>query len=155
MSSSVPLKPLGREDIRKLEMALLLTALYSKETLEAIKGEERLTWIDSLYVAAASLAREKAGMPVSKIADEVGVTEATVRRHLRGETKAGELIKEAYRRLEKEGFKLELPSTEIKCEEKLQKVKKMLEDVLKELSSVAEMEKAVKALQQAVQELSS
>lgn len=109
-------------------MPLLLTALYSKETLEAIKEEkERLTWIDSLYIAAAALVRERAGISTSKIAEEIGVTEDTVRRHLRGETKAGQLIKNAYEKLGKEGFTFSMDN-------KVERVKKLLEEALRELS---------------------
>ncbi len=116
-------------------------SLYSSETLEAIKNpHERLTWIDSLYVAAASLARDKAGMPISKIAEEIGVTEATIRRHLKVETKAGEIILKAYDKLAKEGFKVNLPeilqisNNEVeKLKQKLNKVKELIQNILKEL----------------------
>jgi predicted transcriptional regulator len=85
VSKLIPLKPIGKEDIRKLEGALLTMVLYSQETLEMIRNpHERVTWIDSLYVAAASLAREKAGIPISKIAEELGITEASVRRTFKG-----------------------------------------------------------------------
>ncbi|WP_054842369.1 hypothetical protein [Vulcanisaeta distributa] len=145
--SEIPLKPLGKEDIRKLESALLAMSLFSQETLEALRNpHERLTWVDSLYTAAAAFARDKAGMPISQIADEIGVTEATIRKHLRGgETKAGQLVLKAYERLSKEGFKIELPSelaggaipTEdvSKLREKIERVKKLLNDALRELSS--------------------
>lgn len=143
--SEIPLKPVGKEDIRKLESALLVMALFSPETLEALRNpHERLTWVDSLYTAAAAFARDKAGMPISQIADEIGVTEATIRKHLRGETKAGQLVLKAYERLSKEGFKIELPSelagavtTEDvnKLKDKIERVKKLLNDALKELSS--------------------
>ncbi|MFB6490950.1 MAG: helix-turn-helix domain-containing protein [Thermoproteus sp. AZ2] len=107
---SIPLKPLGREDIRRLESALIAMALFDKETIEALRDpHERVTWVDSLYTAAAALAREKAGMPISKIAEELGVTEATVRRHLRGESRAGQIVAKVYERLAEEGLKLELP----------------------------------------------
>ncbi|MGC8570297.1 regulator [Caldivirga sp.] len=144
MSESIPLKPLGKEDIRKLESALLAMVLFSQETLEALKNpHERLTWVDSLYTAAAAFAREKAGMPTSQIADEVGVTEATIRKHLRGETKAGQLVLKAYERLSKEGFKVDLPpeiaatSTQelSRLREKVEKVRKLLNEALSELSS--------------------
>lgn len=151
--SSVPVKPLGREDIRKLEIALLLTALYSKETIEEMKGEERLTWIDSLYVAAAALAREKAGIPVSRIADELGVTDATIRRHLKGETKAGELIKIAYEKLKSEGFKLGLLESEYK--EKFERIRNILNDVIKELKNINGTENIIKMIEKAIQELSN
>lgn len=143
MNMEIPLKPLGKEDIRKLESALLVMSFYSSETFETLKNpHERLTWIDSLYVAAAALAREKAGVPVSKIAEEIGVTEATIRRHLKGETKAGEIILKAYEKLSKEGFKINLPeilqlqSNEAeKLKQKISKIKEMLQAVLKEIES--------------------
>ncbi|GAB6948323.1 helix-turn-helix domain-containing protein [Vulcanisaeta sp. JCM 16161] len=143
--SEIPLKPMGKEDIRKLESALLVMSLFSPETLEALRNpHERLTWVDSLYTAAAAFARDKAGMPISQIADEIGVTETTIRKHLRGETKAGQLVLKAYERLSKEGFKIELPSelasampTEDvgKLKEKIERVKRLLNDALRELSS--------------------
>jgi len=63
-----------------------------------------------LAVAAAALAREKAKMTVSQIADELGRSEATIRNHLGGKTKAGQIVKETYERFLREGVKLELPS---------------------------------------------
>ncbi|ACB40524.1 helix-turn-helix domain-containing protein [Pyrobaculum neutrophilum] len=136
--AEIPLKPTGREEIRKLESALLVMSLFDKETLEAIKDPAtRVTWVDSLYTAAAALARERAGISTSKIAEELGVTEATIRRHLKGETKAGQLVKKVYDKLSKEGFKVELPTelaeectkqiTELK--DKIEKVKKMLTEI--------------------------
>jgi probable regulatory domain-containing protein len=118
-------------------------SLYSAETFEALKNvHERLTWIDSLYVASASLARDKAGIPISKISEEIGVTEATIRRHLKGETKAGEMVLKAYERLSKEGFKINLPeimqvqSDEVeKIKQKLSRIKESLQNILKELES--------------------
>lgn len=141
MSKLIPLKPIGKEDIRKLEGALLTMVLYSQETLEMIRNpHERVTWIDSLYVAAASLAREKAGIPISKIAEELGITEASVRRHLRGESKAGELVLKAYETLVKEGLKINLPEVIgeelIKKREKINRIKQLLEGALKELENI-------------------
>ncbi|ABW01327.1 helix-turn-helix domain-containing protein [Caldivirga maquilingensis] len=144
MSESIPLKPLGKEDIRKLESALLAMVLFSQETLEALKNpHERLTWVDSLYTAAAAFAREKAGMPASQIADEIGVTEATIRKHIKGETKAGQLVLKAYERLSKEGFKVDLPpeiaATSMqelsRLREKVERVRSLLNEALSELSS--------------------
>jgi len=137
--SEVPLKPVGREDIRKLESALLVMSLFDREVLEAIKNPaERVTWIDSLYTAAAALARERAGLPASKIAEELGVTEATVRRHLKGETKAGQVVLKVYERLAKEGFKVELPpelAGADKCRELIEKIRKHVEEIQNLLSS--------------------
>lgn len=141
MGEEIPLKPLGKEDIRKLESALLTMALFSKETLDELQNpHERLTWVDSLYVAAAAFAREKAGMPLSQIAEEVGVTEATLRRHLRGETKAGQMIIKAYERLSKEGFKVELPlglpAVPQDVRDRVRRAVELLKQALDELSKV-------------------
>ena len=135
-SEEVPLKPLGKEDIRRLELALLITALGSPEAYEDLRGErQHLTWVDSLFVAAAALARDKAGVPVSKIADELGVTEETVRKHLRGETRAGQIIRRAYERIAKEGFKGLQPQQPPQLEERLRRVRQLLEEALKELQA--------------------
>ena len=111
MSGEVPLTPIGREQIHKLESALLIGTILRPDVLEELrKAEERLTWVDSLAVAAAALAREKAKMTVSQIADELGRSEATIRNHLGGKTKAGQIVRETYERFLREGVKLELPS---------------------------------------------
>ena len=111
MSGEVPLTPIGREQIHKLESALLIGSILRPDVLEELrKAEVRLTWVDSLAVAAAALAREKAKMTVSQIADELGRSEATIRNHLGGKTKAGQIVKETYERFLREGVKLELPS---------------------------------------------
>ncbi len=136
--AEIPLKPASREDIRRLESALLVMSLYDRETVEAVKDPaQRVTWVDSLYVAAAALARERAGMPPSRIAEELGVSEATVRRHLKGETKAGQLVAKVYEKLLKEGFRVELPpelaeqcrGEVAELREKLEKVKKALAEI--------------------------
>jgi probable regulatory domain-containing protein len=93
----VPLNPVGREEIHRLESVLLFATLFRPEVIELIKDPaERLTWVDSLAVAAGAIAREKAGMTVSEMAEELGRTEATIRKHLKGETKAGQLVRETY-----------------------------------------------------------
>ncbi|RLI30434.1 MAG: transcriptional regulator, partial [Candidatus Hecatellales archaeon] len=77
--SEVPLSPVGKEEIHRLESALLVGTLFRPEVLEELRDPtERLTWVDSLAVAAAALAREKAKMPVSRIAEELGRSEATI-----------------------------------------------------------------------------
>ena len=97
-----------------------------------------------MYVAAAALAREKAGMPASRIAEELGVTEATIRRHLRGETKAGQVVLRAFERLSREGFKVEFPeplgveierlrSENEELRRRLDEVKRALQDLLQRL----------------------
>ncbi|WP_457751892.1 hypothetical protein [Thermococcus sp.] len=93
----VPLNPIGREEIHRLESILLFATLFRPEVIELIKDPaERLTWVDSLAVAAGAIAREKAGMTVREIAEELGRTEQTIRKHLKGETKAGHLVRETY-----------------------------------------------------------
>ena len=130
--SEVPLKPISREDIHKLESALLVGTLFRIEALEEVlkNPEKRLTWVDSLAVAAAALAREKAGMPISRIADEIGRTEATIRNHLAGKTKAGQLVLQTYQRFLKEGVKIEVADIE-----ELHKRVDELENKVKELEN--------------------
>lgn len=95
--SSVPLKPLGREEVGRLESALMVATLFRPEVLEALRDSStRLTWVDSLAVAAGAIARHKAGIPALKIAEELGRTETTVREHIAGKTKAGKLVLETY-----------------------------------------------------------
>lgn len=56
----VPLNPIGREEIHRLESVLLFATLFRPEVIELIKDPaERLTWVDSLAVAAGAIAREK------------------------------------------------------------------------------------------------
>lgn len=134
----VPLKPIGREEIHKLESALLVGTLFRSEVLEALKNaEERLTWVDSLAVAAGALAREKAGMPVSEIADDLGRSEATIRNHLTGKTKAGKLVRETYERFAREGVKIEILKVE-KLSRELEEEKKKREELEKKLNMVKE-----------------
>jgi len=97
---SIPLNPLGKNDIKKLETFLVIGTLYRPEILELIKDpNERSIWIDSLAIAAAAYARYKAGMPISLIADELGRSEETIRNHISGKTKAGSLIIETYEKI--------------------------------------------------------
>lgn len=134
----VSLNPVSKEEIRNLESALLVMTLFSKETFEALSNPtERLTWIDSLYVAAAALARQRAGMSIEQIADELGVSDMSIRKHLKGETKAGKMVLEAFDRLSKEGLKIELPEIVQKSQEdiklniknKIQEIEKILNDI--------------------------
>jgi probable regulatory domain-containing protein len=158
--SEVPLKPLGKEEIRKLELALILTTLTRPDVIEKIRSaEDKLTWLDSLVIAATALARDKAGYPVSVIAEELGRSEITIRNHLAGKTEAGKLVLESYEILRSTGGTLSIPiatSSEIESlrkriaelesiikekdktikilNEKLAKVKHYLSETLKELS---------------------
>jgi probable regulatory domain-containing protein len=97
MNEEIPLNPIGKKDIHKLETILLTATLLRPEVLDMIRSSsERITWVDSLAVAAAALAREKAGMTITQIAEELGRTEQTIRKHLKEESKAGQLVKETY-----------------------------------------------------------
>ncbi len=148
----IPLNPVSREDIHRLEAALMVATLLREDVLEKIReSSERLTWIDSLAVAAGALARHKAGMSISEIAEDLGRSEATIRRHLQGKTEAGRLVQETYEGFLREGVKVELPrilaerSREVEAEleeerrrrmeleEKLKRVKDALEKILAEL----------------------
>ncbi len=111
--SEVPLNPLGREEIHKLETALLIATLFRKDVLEMLKDPtQRFTWVDALAVAAAAIAREKAKMTIPQIAEDLGRTEAAIRAHLSGKTKAGRIVRETYEMLVKSGGKLELGELE-------------------------------------------
>lgn len=162
----VPLRPVGKQDIHKLEAALLIATLFRPDVLEEIqKAEERLTWVDSLAVAAAALAREKAGYTVPQIADELGRSEGTIRNHLTGKTKAGKLVRETYEKFLREGVKIELPEIvtrvapveterERKLKEELEKVKKENEKLKRECeelkSKIAKLEEAKQKLEEKI-----
>ncbi len=155
----IPLRPVSREDIRRLETALLIASLFTPEFMELLRSGERLTWIDSLATAAGALAREKAGMTIKEIAEELGKTEATIRKHLKGETKAGQIVLKTYERFLKEGVKIELPflsggapSAEIEelrrqveeLREKLREYENKVSQLERELSQCREKLEAVK-----------
>ncbi len=154
--SEIPLTPIEREGIHRLESALMIATLFSEEAIADLKNpEERLTWVDSLAVAAAALAREKAKMSVSQIADELGRSEASIRAHLAGKTKAGKLVKETYERFIREGVKIKLPELFLtmqetltdKRSEELETLKKRVEELearASKLSSVLERQKAAR-----------
>ncbi len=153
--SEVPLSPVGREEIHKLEAALLIASMFSKEAIEELRNPEgRLTWVDSLAVAAAALARERAKMSVSQIAEELGRTEATIRSHLSGRTKAGKLVRETYERFVKEGVKIEIPEIFKSLQQTLTENQQAQE--LEELRrKTRELEEKVNALNSEVERLRS
>ncbi|OYT57634.1 MAG: transcriptional regulator [Desulfurococcales archaeon ex4484_217_2] len=157
MAEEIPLRPLGKQDIHKLETALLIATLLRPDVIEEIrKAEERLTWVDSLAVAAAALARSKAGYTVTMIADELGRSEGTIRNHLTGKTKAGKLVQETYQRFLREGVKIEIPEVVAKItpEEVYKKEIEKLEKELEELRSAkTELEGKVKSLEEKVKNL--
>jgi len=157
MAEEIPLRPLGKQDIHKLETALLIATLLRPDVIEEIrKAEERLTWVDSLAVAAAALARSKAGYTVTMIADELGRSEGTIRNHLTGKTKAGKLVQETYQRFLREGVKIEIPEVVAKItpeevyKKEIEKLKKELEELR---SAKTELEGKVKSLEEKVKNL--
>jgi len=167
----VPLRPMGREDIQKLEAVLLIGTVSRSDVIEKMRSadpRDRITWIDSLAVAAGALAREKAGMSVTRIADELGRGEQTIRSHLTGKTEAGKLVRETYEMLlkgekvlpflvkEAEVAPAPAPSTEeidkLKAElEEERKVKAELQSRLEQLQS--KLDNAVKSLESLLNQL--
>ena len=134
--SEVPLQPVGREQIHRLESALLVASLFSEEVIEQLRNpEERVTWVDSLAVAAGALAREKAGMSVPEIAEDLGRTEATIRNHLKGRTEAGRIVLKIYEKFVREGVKVELPGVE-RVRRELEEERRAREELEKKLSEV-------------------
>ncbi len=148
--SEVPLKPLGKEDIRKLEVALILQTLFREDVIkQALEARDKVTWLDSLLVAAAALARERAGYPVSRIAEELGRSEATIRNHLQGKTEAGKIVRETYQELVKRGGVLEIQLPKITGEEGERA--RQLEEELNKLKE--KIEKAKEKIKEALSEL--
>ena len=137
---SVPLQPLGKSDIKKLESALLVIALFDPEVVEKMRDpKDRVTWVDSLAVAAAAFARRKAGMSITEISDEVGRSEGTIRNHLEEKTEAGKIIKRAFQKLvENRGnIEIEISSSDIKRSE-IEEAKVALDSMEKLLSELSE-----------------
>jgi len=165
----IPLTPMGRDEIHKLETALLIGTLLSPEVIELLKDpNERLTWVDSLAVAAAALTRERAHMTTSRIAEELCRSEATIRNHLTKKTKAGQLVWQTYERFVKEGVKIDIESLLGRSTAELSRLrsendelKRKLEEgqaKVKELSRLVEgllrkIEKAKEELRRVLEEL--
>ncbi|MCE4599306.1 MAG: transcriptional regulator [Desulfurococcales archaeon] len=132
--SHVPLRPIGAKEVRELELALVIaTMLRSDIFQEILEPREFTTWLDSLAVAAGALAREKAGYPISKIAEELGRTESTIRNHLQGKTKAGKLVIETYEMLKRGKIKIALLTQSMEEVEELRVKVKELESKLREV----------------------
>ncbi len=147
--SNVPLRPTSKREIQQLEMALIIGTLYRPEVLELIRDPlERATWVDSLAVAAAALAREKAGYTIPMIAEELGRSETTIRNHLHGKTKAGKLVRETYELLAKGKLRLVVPFTGIQITAEEYNRLKSLEEKVKALEE--ENKKLKKQLEQCV-----
>ena len=162
----VPLRPMGREDIQKLEAVLLIGTVSREDVIEKMRNgnpQDRITWIDSLAVAAGALAREKAGMTTTRIADELGRGEQTIRAHLTGKTEAGRLIRETYEMLIK-GEKV-LPfitrEKETVTTEEIEKLRQELETERKEKTELEiklhqmqkKLEDAMKTLEELIRRL--
>ncbi len=130
----VPVKPTSAKEVRELEIALIIGTILRPDVFkEILQPREFTTWVDSLAVAAGALAREKAGYPISKIAEELGRTETTIRNHLQGKTKAGQLVKETYEMLKRGKLQLFVPAQVVPAEE-VEKIKKEKEELEKKLS---------------------
>ena len=130
----VPVKPVSKREIKQLEAMLIIGTLFRPDVLQAaLSKEEFLTWVDSLAVAAAALAMEKAGYSIRQIAEELGRTEATIRRHLRGETKAGKLVRETYEMLVRGELKLAVPIVSPEAEEELKQLQEEVKKLREEL----------------------
>ncbi|BEP18704.1 hypothetical protein PYJP_20560 [Pyrofollis japonicus] len=130
----VPVKPASKREIKQLEAMLIIGTLFRPDVLQAaLSKEEFLTWVDSLAVAAAALAMEKAGYTISQIAEELGRTEATIRRHLRGETKAGKLVRETYEMLVRGELKIAVPIVSPEAEEELKKLQEQVKQLEEEV----------------------
>jgi probable regulatory domain-containing protein len=130
----VPLKPIGKEETRKLELALIFGTLMRQDVLEKIKNsEDKITWLDSLVIASGALARERAGIPVARIAEELGRTETTIRNHLTGRTEAGKIVRETYELLVRNSGRLEflMPSGE-----EIEKLRRENEELRKKIDNI-------------------
>ncbi|MBC7113617.1 MAG: transcriptional regulator [Candidatus Methanomethyliales bacterium] len=163
----VPLKPLGREDIQKLEAVLLLGTVSRKDVIEKMRSadpKDRITWIDSLAVAAGALAREKAGMTAPRIADELGRGEQTIRAHLTGKTEAGKLVRETYEMLlkgEKVLTSMIKEAETVPSKEEVERLKAEIEREKQEKAELQEklnkmhskLENAVKTLEEVINQL--
>ncbi|ADP77918.1 transcriptional regulator protein-like protein [Methanothermus fervidus DSM 2088] len=145
----IPLVPTSKTEINKLEHVLVLGTLFRPEILKLIKDpRERITWVESLAVASGSIAREKAGYTVREIAEELGRTEQTIRKHVKGETKAGKLVRETYNMI-KEG-KLDMSELEDFLETTVRK-----EELESKLSKVKELDKKLEKLKKENEKLNT
>lgn len=155
----VPLKPLGREDIQKLEAVLLLGTVSRQDVVEKMRSadpKDRITWIDSLAVAAGAVAREKAGMTVPQIAEELGRGEQAIRSHLAGKTEAGKLVRETYEMLVRgeKVLSFMLRETKMSSTEELEKLKLELDRERREKAKLeSKIGEVVKELQEIINKL--
>ena len=91
--------------------------------------------IDDIDFKLLDILKRDARTPASKIAEELGRTEATIRNHISGKSKAGELVLKTYESFLREGVKIEIPT---EAEEKVEKAKKALVEAAEKLVEVAE-----------------
>jgi len=138
--SKIPVRPTSAKEIRELEIALIIATMFRPDVFqEILDPREFTTWLDSLAVAAGALAREKAGYPISKIAEELGRSETTIRNHLQGKTKAGKLVRETYEQLVRGKIKIVAVGQQmgaIPSKEELEKLKKEVEELKGKLENV-------------------
>ncbi len=158
--SRVPLRPTSKKEIQQLEMALIIATLYSPEVLELIRDPiERATWVDSLAVAAAALARQKAGYSIPQIADEVGRSETMIRAHLSGKTKAGKLVLQTYEKLKRGELKIVVPFIKLPAEmavklQDLERIRKELEEKLRKYEQeIRDLKSQIKKYEERIAEL--
>ena len=99
---NIPLKPRDKVEIQQLQSALMIATLSIPQIFEYLEDPvERVLFADELFVAAAALAREKAGYSISQIAEELGRNEVTIKAHLEGATRVGRIVREVYESLSK------------------------------------------------------
>ncbi|MCE4600078.1 MAG: transcriptional regulator [Desulfurococcales archaeon] len=147
----VPIKPVGAKEVRELEIALIIGTILRPDVFkEFLEPKEFTTWVDSLAVAAGALAREKAGYTISRIAEELGRSEATIRNHLQGKTKAGQLVRETYDMLKTGKLRIIVPIAPAEAR-KLEERVRELEEENKKLKD--KLEKAKRTLQELLAEL--
>ncbi|ABU82028.1 transcriptional regulators-like protein [Ignicoccus hospitalis KIN4/I] len=163
--SHVPLRPTSKKEIMELETALIIGTIYRPDVIQLILDPvERATWVDSLAVAAAALARYKAGYTIPQIAEELGRSESTIRNHLKGKTKAGKLVLETYEMLARGELKLVIPIKGViipeerikELEERIKELEKEnaeLREKVSQLSSAEEVEKLKARLEELQKEL--
>lgn len=155
--SHVPVRPTSPKEIRELEIALIIGTLFRPDVMKSLMDpEEFTTWVDSLAVAAGALAREKAGYPISRIAEELGRTEATIRNHLQGKTKAGSLVIETYKMLARGKLRIAVPAAAgLAPQAELDELKKRVESLESEVRSLRERLTKIRSLASQAKEVLS
>ncbi|MEM4718156.1 MAG: transcriptional regulator [Desulfurococcaceae archaeon] len=138
--SNIPLKHISKREIKQLELALIIGALFSPEIKELLEDPvENITWIDSIGAAAGAFARLKAGYSIQDIAEDLGRSELTIRSHLGQKTKAGKIVYNVFDKLARGELIIELPLEKpipIELENELVKLRDELEKIIKENKSL-------------------